>query len=286
MTTDNQKNKPRLGLISYINSLPIVLPILKGLVKVDAEIIFGEPTTLNELFAKCQLECGAMSAFAFLEQSNHLELIPAVSISSQASVSSVLLFSKEPIESNIPLRISVPAGSATSINAMLLLLAAQTGIKRVTPQLTIDQKPILESDNFDAALVIGDRALLVDEEWSKKYCRYDLGQWWFETFNLPMVFGVFAFRTEWFNTKQLDKEVSLGQIGICLATAVELGLNDCFEMVLDEAQDRTGLNGERLRQYFKRDLDFSWSIKHQASLDKYEQLCKENGIFDHKKVLA
>jgi len=275
------QNKPRLGLINYINSLPIVLPILQNLVAVDADIIFGEPTKLNRLFAEGKLEFGAMSAFAFLEQSKDLQLIPTISISSQIAVSSVLLFSKKPIENSLPNKICIPTGSATSVNAMSLLLN-EHGTKK--PVLIISQKPDLENDDFDAALVIGDRALLVDESWSKKYNRYDLGQWWYETFNLPMVFGVFAAKTSWFNTN--NQENLLEQIGANLAKAAVLGLNEFFPLVLSEAERKTGLSRERLRQYFKRDLDFSWTTKHQESLNKYELLCIKNGILHDKKVLA
>jgi len=279
------RGKPRLGLINYINCLPVLLPIVNGLVDLDAQVILGQPSRLNSLFAACELEYGAMSAFAFLEQSNHLELIPTLSISSQKAVSSVLLFCKESIAKYPPGRICVPVGSATSINVMLLMLLQ---FNKNKPVLTTAEEPVLKDNNSDAALVIGDRALVVDEEWSKEYYRYDLGQWWCESFNLPMVFGVFAVRNDYLlaNDSGLGEPSSIEKLGAGLANAADLGLNDYFASVLYEAASRTGLSKDRLEQYYKKDLDFSWSTKHQQAIDKYELLCRQNGMFEDKKVLA
>jgi chorismate dehydratase len=288
--TDKSKlqNKPRLGLINYINCLPIVLPILNGLVELDAEIILGEPSKLNSLFAASQLEYGAMSAFAFLEQSDNLTLIPTVSISSERAVNSVLLFSKKAIEQIFidyeQIKIAVPSGSATSVNAMLLMLAKYG--KR--PILNVVEKPSLEDEYLNAALVIGDRALLVDKDWSQKYFRYDLGQWWHETFNLPMVFGVFAVRTNWFleQDAKINKGLLVECLGQSLAKAAKIGLSDYFVEILDEAQARTSLSRKRLEQYYRIDLDFSWSDRHQQAISKYESLCHKMGMLESKKVLA
>ncbi len=276
-------NQPRLGLINYINSLPIVLPIIQGLVKVDAQLILAEPSKLNALFAAGELEYGAMSAYAFLQQEN-LVLIPTVSISSQTTVSSVLLFSKKPIEQSTLLKVAVPTGSATSVNALLLLLAQY---QKDSPALVAVAQPALEDKELDGALVIGDRALLIDEEWSKKYCRYDLGKWWYEAFNLPMVFGVFALRTNWVNEDDTNIKILIEQIGDNLKEASRLGLGRYFENVLDEAERRTGLPRHRLKLYYRNDLDFGWSVKHQQSLEKYRVLCQQLGILvpNDKKYL-
>ncbi len=266
----------RLGLINYVNSLPIVLPIMRDQVKVNAQVILAEPSELNALYAANQLDCGAMSAFAFLEQ-NNLELIPGISISSQGAVGSVLFFSKKPIEKQPPLKISVPKASATSVNALLLLLAEQTKEKPVL--ITVD-KPDLANTDVDAVLVIGDRALLVDESWSEKYYRYDLGQWWYDTFALPMVFAVFA--------RRVPGNVRLDELGQGLINATKFGLSEFFTAVLDEAQARTRLNRNRLEHYFQSELNFGWSAKHKQALEKYESLCRHSGLLaaKDKKILA
>jgi len=272
----SQENQPRLGLINYVNSLPIVLPIVRNLIKIDAQVILAEPNDLNVLYAANKLECGAMSAFAFLEQGN-LELMPGISISSQGAVGSVLFFSKKSIEKEMSFKIAVPKASATSVNALRLLLSTQT--KQVPTLITVDV-PDIEDSDIDAVLVIGDRALLVDQLWSKRYARYDLGQWWYDTFDLPMVFAVFASRGQ--NT------LKLLELGEGLLNATKFGLDGYFVSVLDEAEARTRLGRKRLEQYFRSELDFGWSDKHRQALEKYKLLCLGNGILatKDKKILA
>ena len=286
---NRRQGKPRLGLINYINCLPIVWPILNQIIKLNAQIILAEPAALNSLFAANNLEYGAMSAFAYLEQREYLGLIPTVSISSNKTVNSVLFFCKKPLDKNLslPLKIVVPSGSATSINAMLLMLADFSEIK---PTLSVVDKPDLDlaASNTDGALIIGDWALIKDYEWSTKYYRYDLAQWWCQNFDLPMVFGVFAIRNSWLSEYQgeSDKSLVIKQIGEDLARAARLGLNDCFKSVLNEAESRTGLKRTKLEQYYLSDLDFYWSDKHAEAIDKYEALCLAKGILKDKKVLA
>src|SRR5258707_999784 len=132
---------------------------------------------------------------------------------------------------------------------MLLMLY---GFNKQKVTLKTVEKPVLEDKNLDAVLVIGDRALLVDEAWSKQYHRYDLGQWWHDTFNLPMVFGVFAVRTDWFvaNNSKTSEPALVEKLGAGLANAAKLGLNDYFTLVLNEAEARTGLARGRLEQYY------------------------------------
>ncbi len=268
------ENKPRLGLINYVNSLPTVLPIIKNQIDMDAQVVLAEPADLNALYAANKLDCGAMSAFAFLQQHN-LQLMPGISISSYGTVGSVLFFSKKDLQKEPAKKIAVPRASATSINALLLLLEQEP-----LPDLLTLDKPELDSPEIDGALVIGDRALLVDDLWTQKYYRYDLGQWWFDKFSLPMVFAVFAVKG------QLDREFI--KIGERLLKATEFGLNQFFPTVLDEAEKRTALPRKRLEKYFKSQLRFDWSDAHEQSLTKYKELCQNKGLLtlQNKKILA
>ncbi len=277
---------PRLGLINYINSLPFVLPIVQGHVKVNAQIFLKEPAGLNALYASQELELGMISLFSFLKLAN-LTLMPGISIASRGPVGSVLFFSKLTLDSQKPLRIAVPAASATAVNLLLLLLLEHTGQK---PLLFVAENPDISNPAVDAALIIGDRALLVDEEWSKHYQRHDLGQWWHDTYKLPAVFAVFAARQIWHdesaetvrsaNTNNGHQHKYLGeQINASLISAASLGLTDYFPLVLNEAQSKTGLPVSRLMQYFNQELDYSLSAEHITAVKKYELLCRQYDLF-------
>ena len=198
--------------------------------------------------------------------------MPGISIASPGAVGSVLFFSKQELSANQPLRIAVPAASASAINLLLVLLLEQGCLK---PDLITCQKPELTDNKVDAALVIGDRALMVDQLWSKNYLRYDLGQWWHDTYTLPAVFAVFAARKTWHHTKNSG---TFNTINETLIISAKFGLNGYFNKVLDQAEKITGLPRIRLVKYFKEELSYESGANHQVSLNKYEGLCRKHGL--------
>jgi len=264
------KYLPRLGLINYINSLPFVQPIIDEQIKVAAQTVFAEPTELNSQYAHKQLDLGAMSAFSYLQQGN-LKLMQGISIASQGQVGSVLFFSKKDIKTNQHLIIAVSSGSASSVNLLQILMLEQGHLR---PVFIPCQKPDLSDSKFDAALVIGDQALLVDESWSKQYQRIDLGQWWQESYALPAVFGVFAARNDWYT----ENSHIFKTINENLVEAAKYGLTEYFDKVLAQAEKTTALPRTRLIKYFKNELDFDLGNQHILSLNKYELLCRKHGL--------
>ena len=246
------------------------MPFMRLAQSSSTDVTLGTPSELNAGYAKGNLDMGAMSSFYFL-QSGNLELVPGVSISCTGAVGSVLLFSKVAPERLDGATIKISSSSATSVNLLRILLQEHYG---ATPQLVADPQPDLNEEGADAALVIGDRALEVDAAWTGQYHRVDLGQWWLQTVELPMVFGLWAARCDWVfnNKKQFD------EIAALLLTAKEQGLSNSFENVLNTAQFRTGLTTERLTKYFREELDFDLSEKHLQGLARYRDLAVKHGL--------
>jgi len=275
-------SRPRLGQISFINSLPVSLPIERRLVDIGAEQVLDTPSGLNAKYAEGSLDLGAMSTFFYLK-SRSMTLIPRLSISGDGAVGSVLYFGKnKPNEnkpnSNNPFRIAVPFASATSVCLVQVLFMEQFG---VMPQTVAMEKPNLEGD-LDGALVIGDYALSVDADWSSQYERLDLGQWWKGIFDLPMVFGLWAARTSF--SERHPGEFSAISDG--LVNALNVGLGYTFNDVVEEAHKRTGHSTERLEHYYRHELDFTFTDRHRASLEKYESLCIQYGLLNQKSIVS
>lgn len=261
---------PRVGQISFVNCLPIVLPMQRGLVKMSADVHFDTPSQLNRLYAENALDVSAMSSFYYLSR-NDLQLIPYLSIACTGAVGSVLLFTRRPLEELKSGRFLGSAQSATSVNLLKVLCQVHYGwIPQIVPEL----KPDLQDVHADAALVIGDRALEVDSQWSKSYHRIDLGKWWMDTHALPMVFGVWAANSPWVTDHRANFE------NICAdhLRARDIGLNSFFEDVLAEAVKRTGLSQQRLHDYYRQELDFRLTPDHIAGLQLYRKLCLQFGL--------
>lgn len=273
ITGSTQKSsKPysaRFGQINFINSLPLTLPLLSANTFDRSTFKLGTPAELNRAYFDGQLDLGAMSSFFFLEQGG-LTLIPDVSIASKGAVGSVLFFADKPLDQLADKVLAITADSATSVNLLKVLFAETYGF---IPSCQTSSKPEID-EKFAGALVIGDRALHSDTSWSKELVRADLGQWWFEKFGLPMVFGVWAAQDKWVKANQ-EKFVS-----ICdeLRSLFDKGLTGQFDAVLAEAEKRTGLPKSRLEYYFKSELNFDLSKDHLQGLALYAELCRKHGL--------
>ena len=265
-------SRVRLGQFSFINSLPIVLPLVKGQVAIEADVTFDAPARLNKLIAEGSLDVSAVSSYEYLSRQD-LAYIPDVSISCRGAVGSVLLFSKHSLEdlAREDRLLVTSAQSASSVNLLRVLMLEQFG---QLPQISADINPQIDVDGIDAVLVIGDRALEVDTTWSMRYLRIDMGDWWYRTFNLPMVFGLWAARMDWIQ----DNPSAYATMSDALRRSKLLGLSDSFDQVLDEAEQRTGLARTRLQHYYQTQLDFDLTPEHLEGMKLYKSLLQKHGL--------
>lgn len=216
-----------------------------------------------------------MSAHYYL-QSGAFELLPTVSIASCGKVGSVFLYSKCQVEELDGAHIALPQASATSVNLLKVLLAEL----KITPRFSVARDPSFfdgSAANFDAVLMLGDSALKADLRWSQdnsQLHRRDMGQWWFDTYGLPMVFGVWAARKNFVAERPEDFRL----LAALLGAAVEKGLSSHFDLVLAEAVRRTALPESRLREYFQSELDYRLGPEHLLGLKLFGQKCSQYGL--------
>lgn len=267
-----QLGLPRVGQINFSNCLPINLPIETGRVALEANFIDGTPQELNLLIEQGELEISSSSSFLYLSR-NDLDLIPNLSISSFGPVGSVLFFSKCKPEQLTHSRVAVPRASATSIRLLSLMLQLDFGCN---PKLEVVEKPqIDEGDSgFQGALVIGDEALRIDDQFSADNYRFDLGEWWTTRMKLPMVFGVFVARQHF--VEQFPD--SYRHLSESLQTAREIGTGEMLEQVIDRAVSMTGLGRERMETYFVDNLNWRLDESHRESLALFSKLLHHNNL--------
>lgn len=257
-----------LGQISFINTLPIVVPLASSSQKNNCTQIFGTPAELNEKLRSGALQLGAMSSIYFIEDGG-FQLFPEISISGTGKVGSVLLFSKDSLDSLDGKIIDVPSTSATSIKLLQLLLKEEYGAEPKLRQAKQDAQ-----SNARAFLLIGDQALKYDDAYSQDMLRIDLAQWWFKRFSLPFVFGVWGARKNWAQKYSSRFE----EISNSLREACDLGLSSMLPGVIREAQSRTHLNAQRLSSYYQDELDYRLTEHHTQALELFGNLCRKQGL--------
>jgi chorismate dehydratase len=274
-------NRPiTLGRIDYANAWPIFHEFERhaaGSGSGQIEVVKAVPARLNQLLQGGELDVSAISSFSYGLNASRYELLPELSVGSVGKVNSILLFSKQPLETELPRKIAVTTTSATSVNLLKVLMSLYY---ECSPEYE-QAEPVLASmlAHADAALIIGDPAIHAD--WSNEgYYVTDLGEVWNRWTGLGMTYAVVA----------VPKEVAAAapeQI-----QAVHAALLACKQYnqahpapLADYACAQLG--GERAYwdMYF-RSLQYDFGDKLKDGLLLYFRYCRQLGLLEHDVELS
>ena len=166
--------------------------------------------------------------------------LPGTGIACRGPVRSVLLFSKVP-----PTQIrsfAADIASRTSVMLTRIILAKRYDARPTVIPMAPDLDLMLA--HADAALIIGDPALLLDPEKLPYHC-LDLGEEWVEMTGFPMVFAVWAGKPE----------VLTDEVAEAFAASAKAGLDAIRQISIEQAPIR-GLTEEMTRRYLTRHTAF------------------------------
>lgn len=219
----------RLGVLSYINSMPLTYGLESKAVPFEGEVVRAEPAALNTLADSGLLDVTPVSSVQFLRCHRDYQLVPGVCLAAVGEVQSVRLFSQIPIEQLAGRPVAITSASATSRVLLQILVPGVIPVElRGEPALTCE---------LPATLLIGDRAL-----WPVEQAEHvlDLGEAWSRRTGLPMVFAV------WLAARRTLCGESPAEI---LERSRAWGETH-RELILEEAARRTGHSRARLERYF------------------------------------
>lgn len=200
-------DKPRLGRISFVHSLPQYYPFEQGKVACPAQVISGLPGELNRLFASGGLEISPVSAFEYIRKVNSIKgvrhgphtaaaawrLVPQIGMASAGPAMSVVLVSDRPPEKLSGCRIAVPEYAATTPALLKLLLKHYWKVNAAVVVKGSAGDPARDiAVAVDAELLIGDDALRASAGAPQPARRHmtDLGEAWKNWTGKKMVYFV------------------------------------------------------------------------------------------------
>jgi chorismate dehydratase len=257
----------RVGRIPYVNCYPVYGAIDRGLVRLDAELVDGVPTALNQQMAAGALDVSVVSAVEYARNADRYLLLPDLAISCDGPVRSVALFSRCPAPELDARRVVVSRSSMTS--AALLELFFEH-VWRARPQFVPGDAELadihrFDSDAHDARLVIGDAALLLTANRrggvSVAYPYvYDLGAEWKRWTGLPFVFAV------WVAQRATAGDQALRACA-ALRASRDWGLQH-LEALAEQAAAATGVERATCAEYLSG-LDYGLSYAHLAGLTEF-----------------
>jgi chorismate dehydratase len=256
----------RVGRIPYINCYPVYGAIDRNIMPLDAEIVDGVPTALNQAMAAGSLDVSVISAVEYARDAARYLLLPDLAISCDGPVRSVMLFSRRPAESLEGARVLVSRSSMTSV-ALLRLMFEH--VWRSAPTFVPSDAEIADLartgvEPHDARLIIGDAALMLSSGTSALAADYphvyDLGEVWKDWTGLPFVFAVWvAQRT----TRVADSLALHAQ----LIESRDWGLSHLDELSL-QAASVTGVSRAAALEYLSG-LDYGLRYEHLAGLTTF-----------------
>jgi chorismate dehydratase len=174
----------RLGAVTYLNARPLVYGL-------DAhqqfEIRYDIPSECARLLHAHETDVGLIPSIEYLRGPGPYEIVPGPAVASRGPVASVAIFTRrDPRDIRT---IAMDTSSRTSVALATVVLQKRY---RVTPK-AVPMAPDLDGmlKQADAALIIGDIALFIDEAASAVQ-RIDLGEVWTSMTGLPFVYAVWA----------------------------------------------------------------------------------------------
>ena len=260
----------RLGRIGYVNCYPVYGAMDRGIVVPPATLVTGTPAELNDRLADGRLDVSVISAVAYAQHADALELLPDLAISSDGPVRSVILYSRRPVAELGDARVLVSSASRTSVYLLDLLARDRWGVALETTPVPTEAADLghLSTVPHDAVLVIGDAALLLGARRTYPY-QVDLGEEWKRWTGLPFVFAVWAARRE--VDRQAVRDVHrallgsrqwglghLGDLAEQAARSTDVDLGDCVEYLAG--------------------LDYGLSYRHLAGLTDFLRRLAARGV--------
>ena len=253
----------RIGAVSFLNTVPLTYGLDQ---RSGLRVLFDLPSRLADRLHEGQIDVGMIPAIEYLRGVGG-DLVPGICIGAQGAVHSVKVFSKVPLEE--AQSIAVDRGSRSSVALLRILVAEiygnQPDLVTVTP---IAENPFLQ---YPSALIIGDRALQVDE---KDLYVYDLGTMWHELTGLPFVFAAWVLSRIYSSDPMRSRREELISI---LTEAKAAGFAHLDELA-DEESRRTGRSAEELKSYWTHSIHYEMAEAELEGLRRFGELAHKHQL--------
>jgi chorismate dehydratase len=258
------KSQPKVSVVQYLNTVPLIWGMLKGEQKGKYELEFTTPAVCADAVRRREVDIGIIPSIEY-QRIDRLQILPGLSIASKGEVKSVLLFSKAPIKEIQT--IAVDNSSRTSVALLTILM--RKFYSRPVDFMPSAPKPEDMLNSADAALVIGDPALVYDGRIPEVY---DLAAEWKKFTGLPFVFAVWAGR----------EDVYIGRFRKDFEASRDYGLRHVAEIAREYAP-KLNMQPEEVKVYLTENIDYSLDEDNRQGLRLFYRLAAELGIVSGEK---
>jgi chorismate dehydratase len=257
---------PKVSVVQYLNSIPLVWGMLHGEQQGKYELEFTTPSGCADAVRQRNVDIGIIPSIEY-QRMDHMQILAGASIASKQEVKSVLLLSKVPI-AKIQ-KVAVDSSSRTS--AALLRILMRKFYSRwinVVPSLP---RPDEMLKRADAALVIGDIALTFNGQVSEIY---DLAAEWKNFTGLPFVFALWVGH----------QDARIAKYHQDFEASRDFGLGHVDDIAAQYAP-KLSMKPLGVKVYLTRNIDYSLDEDNRKGLRLFYKLAREAAIIPLEKDL-
>jgi chorismate dehydratase len=254
--------KIRLGSVNYLNCRPLVHGI-GGEHDPLFRLRFDPPSVCASLLAAGEIDLGLVPTITYANRADDC-VVPGVSISSDGPVASVALFTRTPVPEIRT--IALDTSSRTSVALTRILCARRFLIAPTFAPHVPDLASMLAE--YDAALVIGDPALLIDHKaLGAQIEKIDLGQVWSEMTGLPFVWAFWSGRAHAASPAAVRRLQEARETGVTISDA----LADAYVAATPQHRDLA-------RRYLRENIRFDLTERMIEGLLTYYREAARLGV--------
>jgi len=268
-------NPPYIAASSYLNAAPLCYSFVYGAQKNRCTFLSDEaPARCAELLAEGRADAALIPVIEY-QRIPGLKIAPGACVASKRSVRSVLLASRVPITR--VRSVALDTSSRTSAALIQILLGRfyhlDVSYRTSPPRL----EDMLESN--DAALIIGDPAMLIDR--SALYV-YDLAEEWRKHTGLPFVFAFWGIRAD--SAARFGHDPGDERAIDFLAAKIEGTAH--ADKLAELYSERLGLPRDDLFSYLTEAISYDLDEESLQGLRLYYQLASECGLIPEARDIV
>ena len=266
--------KPYIAASIYLNAAPLCYSFRFGRQRDRCSFLpDAAPARCSELLAEGRADAALIPVIEYQRVAG-LKIAPGACVASKTSVRSVLLASRVPI-SDIR-SVALDTSSRTSAALVQIILSR---FYKLSPTYTSAPPLIAEMLRLnDAALIIGDPAMLIDRS---ALHVYDLAEEWRKHTGLPFVFAFWAIRSA---SESWPGGIRPSDAVDFLAAKRE-GLDHVDELAEIYAE-QLGLAHDDLFRYLTENISYDLDAESLRALDLYYELASQCGLIGKPSPLV
>ncbi len=251
-------NSIRAGAVSYLNSKPLIENWTS--LAPQAALTLDLPSRLADGLGRGAFDVALIPSVEYFGNPGYSILSDAC-IACHGPVWSVkVVFRTSPHQVR---SLALDEGSRTSAALAKVLLHERLGLTPTLKPFPIDAP--IESIAADAVVVIGDRAMHLDESpWVEVW---DLGQEWIADTGLPFVFAMWVARPQFGDLEFAEALSNIRDLGVALASDIA-----------HRQASKYGLSPAAVLKYFEQHLHFRLGERERRGLAEFRRRAARIGL--------